>query len=178
MTRVSGLGDRAGLGFEGLVGADGRSYSLSMVAGRLATVLIFTSNGCPTARSYEERLIAQQRRWDDQGIQLVAINSNNPYLSPVDTLEEMTARSTERGFNFPYLKDPDGVVARRYGAICTPHVIVLDGAGTIVYSGRIDDSRIGDSIRSRDLETVIAALIAGQPISVESTEPFGCSIVW
>jgi hypothetical protein len=175
---VRGLGDRSGVSFEGLISTDGQPCSMSAVAGERATVLIFTSNGCPTARSYEGRLIALQRRWNDDGVRLVAINSNNPYLSPADTLEEMARRSTERGFNFPYLKDADGTVARSCGAVCTPHVIVLDDTRTIVYSGRIDDSRTGSTIRNHDLETVIEDLIAGQQVSVESTEPFGCSIVW
>ena len=103
MARGSEPGERPGVSFDGLISTAGQPCSMSAVAGERATVLIFTSNGCPTARSYEERLIAFQRRWNDNGVRLVAINSNNPYLSPVDTLEEMARRSAERGFNFPYL---------------------------------------------------------------------------
>ena len=51
---------------------------------------------------------------------MLAVNSNNPHLSPPDTYEEMIRRSAERPANYPYLKDEDGVVAKAYGAICTP----------------------------------------------------------
>jgi peroxiredoxin len=175
---ADGAPDRAGPDFRALIGVDGQRHSLSALAGQQATVLVFTSNGCPTARSYEDRLIRAQRRWHADGVRLVAINSNNPHLSPSDTLQEMAGRSVRSGFNFPYLKDADGAVARSYGAICTPHAVVLDSALTIVYSGRIDDSRTGATIRNRDLEAAVAALVAGQPVAVRATEPFGCSIIW
>jgi peroxiredoxin len=170
--------ERAGPYFEDLVGADGQRHSLSALAGQRATVLVFTSNGCPTARSYEDRLIELQRRWQAAGVRLVAINSNNPHLSPPDTLQEMVSRSAWRGFNFPYLKDVDGAVARSYGVICTPHTVLLDSNLTIVYTGRIDDSRTGARIRNPDLETAIEDTVAGRPVSIERTEPFGCSIIW
>lgn len=150
MASAEGTHERPG--FEDLIGADSQRHSLAALAGQRATVLVFTSNGCPTARSYENRLIGLQRRWHADGVRLVAINSNNPHLSPADTPEEMARRAALRGFNFPYLKDADGAVARSYGAICTPHAVVLDSALTIAYSGRIDDSRTGTTIRNRDLE--------------------------
>ena len=93
---------------------DGRDHSLRASAGDAATVVVFVSNGCPTARAYEERLIALQGKWRLSGVQLVAINSNNASLSPPDTFAEMVRRSTQGRFTFPYLKDADG--ARRQGA--------------------------------------------------------------
>jgi hypothetical protein len=90
----------------------------------------------------------------------------------------MVKRATERKFNFPYLKDADGAVAKGFGAICTPHAFVLDGERKIVYSGRIDDSRVGDKITSRDLENALADLVAGRAVAVRRTNPFGCAIVW
>jgi hypothetical protein len=59
-----------------------------------------------------------------------------------------------------------------------PHAFVVNGDREIVYSGRIDDSRLGDRITSRDLENAVSDLSAGRPIRARQTEPFGCSIVW
>jgi aminoglycoside phosphotransferase len=61
---------------------------------------------------------------------------------------------------------------------CTPHAVVLDSDLAIVYSGRIDDSRTGAAIRSRDLEAAVADITAGRPVGIEETEAFGCSIIW
>lgn len=164
--------------FEGIRGVDGRNHSLSSLAGARATVVVFIGNGCPTVRSYEGRLMAMANAWRSADVELVAINSNNASLSPSDTLAQMAGRSTNRAYNFAYLKDADGAVARRYGAVCTPHAFVLDSRHRIVYQGRIDDSRMGNTITSHDLENAVADIVAGRPVAVGETEPFGCTIVW
>ena len=161
-----------------LPGVDGEHHSLSSLAGQTATAVVFVGNGCPTARAYEDRLMVLQDAHHHAGVRVVAINANNPHLSPPDTFSEMVKRATQRTFNFPYLKDADGTAAKAFGAICTPHAFVLDGELKVVYSGRIDDSRVGDKIASRDLENAVADLVAGRPVAVARTDPFGCRIVW
>ena len=118
------------------------------------------------------------RTWRPSGVELIAINPNNASLSPPDTLEQMIKRASTQEYNFPYLKDDDGAVARSYGAVCTPHAFVLDTHYRIVYRGRIDDSRMGKTITNRDLENAVADVVAGRTVTVSETEPFGCSIVW
>ena len=146
--------------------------------GKRGAVVVFVANGCPTARAYEERLNALSTQARVGGLELVAVNSNNASLSPPDTVPEMQRRARERGFKFPYVKDSDGQLARRFGAVCTPHAFLLDREQHVLYSGRIDDSRLGDRITSRDLENAIKDVLAGREIQVPHTEPFGCSIVW
>jgi len=141
-------------------------------------VLMFTSNGCPTVRAFEDRLGALQTANAATRVRLVAINANNPYLSPGDSLAEMTKRAADRAYPFPYLKDSDGAVARAYGAVCTPHVFVADERRAIRYQGRIADSRNPEKVTTPDLENAIAALLAGRGVDPAVTEPFGCSIVW
>ena len=106
--------------FRNLPGVDGKCYSLSSYADKPVLVLMFSCNGCPTVKAEEERMIAIQEVYAHKGMQLVAINSNNPYLSPADTFPEMVQRAQEKRFNFPYLKDEDGSVADAFGAISTP----------------------------------------------------------
>lgn len=161
-----------------LRGVDGKHHSLSSLAGPRATVVVFIGNGCPTVRAYEQRLITLQETWRSRGVHVVAINANNSFLSPPDTFEEMVKRATVQRFNFPYLKDEDRAVAKSFAAICTPHAFVLDSSLRVAYAGRIDDSRVGDKITSRDLENAVADVVAGGPAAVSRTDPFGCSIVW
>jgi hypothetical protein len=142
--------------------------------GSTGAVLVFVANGCPTARAYEERLNLLADRVRAHGLNLVAINSNNPALSPPDTPEEMRKRT----YRFPYVKDSDSALARSFGAVCTPHAFLLDRDLNVQYQGRIDDSRMGDRITSPDLENAIDDVLAGREVRVPMTEPFGCSIVW
>jgi peroxiredoxin len=163
---------------EPLRGIDGGEHSLASLAEEKATVVVFMANGCPTVRNYEERLKAAHAMWRAAGVQLVAINSNNPSLSPADTLAEMAKRASTRRFTFPYLKDREGVLAKAFAATCTPHAFVLDKDLRIVYEGRIDDSRMGTRVTCHDLSNAVAEVIAGRRVGVERTEPFGCGIVW
>lgn len=161
-----------------LQGADGRRHSLHSLMGDQATVVVFVGNGCPTVRAYEQRLMRMHESDGTGSVRVIAINSNNPYLSPPDTLDEMRSRAKAQRLSYPYLKDVDGTVARAFGAVCTPHAFLLDRSGTVVYAGRIDDSRMGDTITSHDLTDAINDVLAGRPPGVSRTEPFGCSIVW
>jgi thiol-disulfide isomerase/thioredoxin len=144
------------------------------LVGTKGAVVVFVANGCPTARAYEDRLNALADKARANGIAMVAVNSNNPALSPPDSAEEMSKRT----YRFPYVKDSDGSLAKEFGAVCTPHAFLLDGDRQVLYAGRIDDSRLGDRITSTDLENAMGDLIAGRDVRVSRTEPFGCSIVW
>jgi peroxiredoxin len=170
------LGGRAP-DFGELKGADGKSYRLSSFDDKPVLALVFISNGCPTVRVYDDRLIALQNAHGDKGLQVVALNSNNPYLSPADSFIEMVRRLNEAGYNFPYLKDADGNVARSYGAISTPHAFVFDRDRKLRYQGRIDDSRDPSKVTSHDLEDALVAVLEGRAVEVPGTQSFGCAIV-
>ena len=163
--------------FRNLPGVDGERYSLSSFADKPVLVLLFSCNGCPTVKAEEERMIAIQEAYAHQGVQLVAINSNNAYLSPADTFPEMMKRAQEKRFNFPYLKDEDGRVADAFGAISTPHIFVLDSGRILRYKGRIDDSRDPAKATYSDLEHALEDVLTHRTVRVPLTKPFGCTIV-
>jgi hypothetical protein len=164
--------------FSDLLATDGMRYSLSSFDNARLLALAFISNGCPTVRVYEDRLADIQQRYSDQGVQLVAVNANNPHLSPGDAYPEMVKRAKEQGFGFPYLKDADGALARALGAVCTPHVFVFDQERRLRYQGRVDDARDRTRVTTADLENALQSLLAGKPLTTSITEPFGCAIVW
>jgi peroxiredoxin len=161
-----------------LLGVDGERYSLSSFQDKRLLVLLFISNGCPTVKACQDRMIKIQRDYSGNSVQLLALNSNNSYLSPADTYAEMVLKVREKGFNFPYVKDEDRRVARAYGAICTPHVFLLDEERRLRYKGRIDDSRNPERVTVSDLRNAIEDLLANRPLRVSETTPFGCSIIW
>jgi peroxiredoxin len=161
-----------------LLGTDGRQYSLSTFHAEKLLVLIFSSNGCPTVKACEDRMISIQKDYRARSVQLLAINSNNEHLSSVDNYDEMVKRSNDKKFNFPYVKDADQSVARSYGAICTPHVFVLDTNRMLRYRGGIDDSRDPSRVTSTDLRNTLDDLLVHGNVRVSETKPFGCSIIW
>ena len=161
-----------------LKGVDGKTYSLESFRDKRVLVVIFSCNHCPVVKAYEDRMIAIQRDYEPQGVQLVAINSNDDKAFPEDSFDNMVKRAREKGFNFPYLRDETQEVARAYGPTVTPEVFVFDEARTLVYHGRIDDSKDPNSVTRHDLRNVLDSLLRGEKPPITETRPFGCSIKW
>jgi peroxiredoxin len=170
------LGSKAP-GFD-LPGVDGKRHSLDSFGASQALVVIFSCNHCPYVRDYEDRMVSIQGDYASKGVQLVAINSNDEKAYPEDSFPEMVKRANARGFNFPYLRDESQKVVEAYGGVCTPHAFAFDRERVLRYRGRIDDSREASKVTSRDLRNALDDLLAGKPVRVPDTRPFGCSIKW
>ena len=161
-----------------LKAVDARSYSLKDFGDRKVLVIVFSCNHCPYVQAYEDRMVRMQRDYSGKGVTLVAINSNDDHDYPEDSFENMIRRAKDKGFNFPYLRDETQDVARKYGAICTPHVFAFDAKQTLQYKGRIDDNRNSADVKTHDLRNALDAILAGRKPLVQETRPFGCSIKW
>jgi len=161
-----------------LPGVDGRSHSLASFSNKPILVVVFSCNHCPYVKAYEDRMVEIQRAYGAEGVQLVAINSNDESSYPEDSFPEMVKRAKEKGFNFPYLRDQSQSVVDAYGAVCTPHVFAFDKERRLRYRGRIDDSRDPKAVTVNDLRNALDDLLASREVKVPETRPFGCSIKW
>jgi peroxiredoxin len=161
-----------------LKGIDGKTHSLDELKGERSTVVVFTCNHCPFAQAYEDRLISLAKSLADKGVRFVAINANDPAVSPDDSFEKMADRAKEKGFPYPYLFDATQEVAKAYGAQVTPHVFVFDSGGVLRYRGRVDDNAKTGQVTSPDLKNALEAVLAGKPVPTAATTAFGCSVKW
>ena len=172
-----------------LPGVDGRNYSFKDFADKEILVIIFTCNHCPTAQSYEDRIIQMVKDYSDQGVGFVAISPNDPgsvrpdelgYTDLGDELEDMKIRAEYKHFNFPYLYDGQTEeTSLKYGPVATPHVFILDNERNLRYAGRIDDSEdVVTPETKHDTKNALEELLAGKEVSVAKTKTFGCSIKW
>lgn len=176
-TRAFAIGETV-TALPGLVALNGETCSLHSFDGNDALVLAFLGDACPAVKACAESLVGLQQTLGPRRAKLIGVNSNNPYMSPRDTLAEMTRWAGEMNLNFPYLKDPEGAVARRLGVTNTPHFVVLDQAWRLRYRGRMFDSRDPVRATTHDLEDAVESVLAGRPIGIPETHPLGCSIVW
>jgi len=152
-------------------------------------VIVFTCNHCPTAQAYEPRLKKLVTDYKGKGVALVAISPNDDkavrldelgYTDVGDSFEDMKIRVKDKQWNFPYLYDGDDQkVSKAYGPMTTPHVFIFDEQRKLRFAGRIDNNeRDAGKVTSRDTRNAIDALLAGQPVPVQTTKTFGCSIKW
>ena len=161
---------------DGLLGTDGLRHAVDDGPERTATVVVFSSNRCPTAKAYDGRMNALQREYARRGVSVIAINSNDPHLQPDESYARMVERAADGGFTFPYVVDAGQSVAKAFGASCTFHVFLLDGSRRVRYQGRFDDSRIPERVTSHDLLDALDDVLAGLPVRQAVTRPFGCSL--
>ncbi len=162
-----------------LKATDGMTYSLDSFKNSGAIVLSFTCNHCPYAMAYEDRFIALAKEFMPRGVSFAAINPNDAKNYPDDSFENMKKRAQEKKFPFAYLHDESQSVAKAYGAVCTPHLFVIDGSRKVVYEGRIDDNwKQPQDAKSHDLRNALEAVLANKPVPKPNTPPMGCSIKW
>ncbi len=161
-----------------LKGTDGNYYSIKSFSGKKAFVVVFSCNHCPYVQAYEDRLISIQADYMSD-LQVITINSNDDVKYPEDSFEQMIERSGFKKFNFPYLRDEDQLVAKKFGATHTPEIFLFDFEYKLVFHGKIDDNWQNESIvKTKYLRTAIEELLAGKKISVPETFTIGCTIKW
>lgn len=171
-----------------LPGTDKKYHSLSDYDSASVLVIIFTSNHCPTAQAYEERIKAIVEDYSDKNVQVIGISPNSPigllyeelgYSDLGDSYEDMIIRDEAHHFNFPYLYDGDDQkVALSYGPVATPHCFVFDEERVLQYVGRIDASEKPGTANGEDLRNAIDAVLAHTALSQPITKTFGCSTKW
>jgi peroxiredoxin len=143
-----------------------------------ATVLVFTSNACPYALAWHDRLQQVARDYAGRGVETVQIVSNDDQLQPADSLDAMRARERAGEIAGRYLKDAEQAVARRYGATATPEVYVVDSHGVIRYHGVPDVDHDDPKQAARLVRDALDSVLSGQPVAVPETSPAGCSLKW
>ena len=171
MARLA-LGDPAP-GFD-LPGIDGGSHSTEDYAGRPLAV-VFSCVHCPYVVAWEDRLNDVAREYEGRA-GLLAVNSNAGYLG--DSVEDMQARSEEKGFAFPFLYDDTQEVAQAYGAVRTPEVFLFDSGHRLVYHGTPDSDHQDPGGAEPYLRDALEAVLAGETPRVQEVPPVGCTIKW
>lgn len=161
-----------------LPGVDGRNHSLEEYADAPVLVLVQSCNHCPYVLAWEGRINALQREYDDRGVRIVAISSNDAKAYPADSFERMIEHSREAGYSFDYLYDESQEIARALGSQRTPEAFVFDADRRLVYHGAVDDNREEDQVTTHYLRDAIEAPLAGETPPVSDTPPVGCTVKW
>jgi peroxiredoxin len=165
-------------GFE-LPDAWGKKHSLRNIAGKNGTVIVFACNHCPFVIHLAKTLGAFAKVVAEQGISTIAINSNDLENYPQDGPGPMKEFAAESGWDFPYLIDETQMIAKSYGAACTPDFFLLDNEGKVIYAGQFDETRpsSGQPANGADMIAAINALLAAQP-PAKGIPSSGCNIKW
>lgn len=156
---------------------DGKEFTLTELAGKKGTLVVFSCNACPWAKKWEGRIASLGNNFAKKGVGVVVINSNDPGVNPEDGYDVMQTRADKLKMKFPYVVDATSDVARTFGATRTPEAFLFDADGKLVYHGTIDDNANDTkAVKARYLETALASVVSGKPVATAETKSMGCGI--
>jgi peroxiredoxin len=162
-----------------LPATNGKTVDLNSFKGKYV-VLEWTNNGCPyVRRHYGTGNMQKLQAWaKEKDVVWLSIVSSGPgkqgHVSPEEGAELVKAQRIQSAF---YLLDSDGKVGKAYGAKTSPHMFVIDPKGAIIYNGAIDDQPNGDAKTANNyVRAALEEAMAGKPVSVPTSQPYGCGI--
>ena len=163
-----------------LTDTTGATVSISDFDSAKAVLIVFMCNHCPFVKHIIDDFVRLATEYQDKGVAIVAINSNDVETYPDDRPETMVQVAKQKSFSFPYLYDETQEVAKAYRAACTPDFFLFDRDRKLVYRGQMDDSRPGNGkpITGADLRAALDAVLAGRPVSQQQKPSMGCNIKW
>ncbi len=163
-----------------LTDLDGRTVSSDDVRGARATLVAFICPHCPFVKHIRQEFASFAREYEDRGLAVVAINSNDLVAFPKDGVDGMREEARSAGYGFPYLLDERQEVAKAFRAACTPDLFLFDAAGSLAYRGQFDDSRPGNgvAVTGADLRAAADAVLGGRPAGETQKPSVGCNIKW
>ena len=166
-----------------LTDINGNQHSLSSFKGK-TVVLEWVNPECPfVVKHYDKsgNMPKTQKTATSDGVVWLQINSGHPGAQgDFDPAKVADWQKRNAVASTAYFRDQDGKVGKLYDARTTPHMYVVDPAGTLVYAGGIDDIR---SSKPEDIakatnyvNAALSDLKAGQAVRTKNSQPYGCSV--
>ncbi len=160
---------------------NGKTVKLSDYAGKIVVIESYNSD-CPFCNNQYKTGAMQALQSDlaAKGVVWLIVNSVNPKNFSHRTPEQARAEMADRKITAnAWIDDSSGAIGHLYGMETTPHMFVIDKTGTLVYDGAIDDKPdpSHDPKTARNyVREAVDDLLAGKPIEVSQTKPYGCAV--
>lgn len=160
----------------------GKSHTLSDLRGKFV-VLEWHNQGCPyVGKHYNSGNMQKlQREWTSKGVVWFTVVSSAPgeqgHVTPEQSRQYVTERNAAPT---AVLLDASGEIGRKYGARTTPHMIVINRDGVVVYNGALDDKPTTDVAdvagAANHVSAALADAMAGRQVATPTTQPYGCNV--
>ena len=160
---------------------DNQLISLDDIKGKKATLIMFICNHCPYVKAVIKDLVKDCNDLKSDGVNTVAIMSNDTKNYPEDSFENMVLFAKENNFNsISYVIDETQEIAKKYNAVCTPDFFGYNKGLKLQYRGRYRELKDlkpvinGDS----DLKIALKMIAQTQKGPDEQIPSMGCNIKW
>ncbi len=158
----------------------GKQISLADFADRQGLLVMFISVHCPFVKHIQAELALLGHDYQQQGLGIVAISSNDAEKYPDDAPASLKALAESADLSYPICYDADQSVAKIYTAACTPDFFLFDRDRLLSYRGQLDASRPsnGQPVTGKDLRAAITSVLAGETVDSNQRPSIGCNIKW
>jgi len=159
---------------------DGKTISEEDFQASPALLVAFICPHCPFVKHVRQGFARFVKEYQERGLAVVGINSNDVDAFPEDGLGGMKKEAAAAGYTFPYLRDESQKIAQAFRAACTPDLFLFDRGRRLAYRGQFDDSRPGNAkpVTGADLRAAADAVLAGRPAPEIQKASIGCNIKW
>ena len=160
---------------------NGKTVKLSDYKGKIVVIESYNSD-CPFCNNQYKTGAMQdlQKDLEAKGVVWLLVNSVNPKNFSHRTPEQAKAEIADKKIVAnAWIDDSAGTIGHLYGMETTPHMFVIAKDGTLAYDGAIDNmpDPSHDPRTARNyVKEAVDDLIAGKPVEVSSTKPYGCSV--
>ena len=163
-----------------LKSTDNEIIQLNDIKGENGTLVMFICNHCPYVIAIIEDIVEDCKNLKELGIKMVAICSNDSINYPEVSFNKMIKFHKDHNFNFPYLLDETQVVAKNYGAVCTPDFFGYNKNLELQYRGRIRELKNLKPVKSgeSDLFKAMKKISETGNGPKEQSPSMGCGIKW
>ena len=157
------------------------SISLKDIMGEKATLIMFICNHCPYVKAIIKELIIDCNELKKDGINTVAIMSNDTNNYPEDSFENMIKFAEANNFgSINYLIDETQEIAKKYGAVCTPDFFGYNKNLELQYRGRFRELKDLKPLNDgeSDLKLAMKMIAKNQKGPKKQIPSMGCNIKW
>ncbi len=160
---------------------NGKTIKLSDYKGKIVVLESYNSD-CPFCHNHYKSGAMQelQKNLAAKDVVWLIVDSvsmkNSSYRTPEQARQEM---ADEKITATAWIDDHEGTIGHLYDMKTTPHMFVIAKDGTLAYDGAIDNrpQPFGDPRTAKNyVSTAVDEVIAGKPVTVAQSKPYGCAV--
>jgi len=160
---------------------NGKAIKLSDYKGKIVVLESYNSD-CPFCNNQYKTGAMQEleKGMAGKGVVWLIVNSVNPnnpsHRTPEQARQEIADKKIIAA---AWIDDSSGAVGHLYDMKTTPDMYVIDKDGVLVYQGAIDnkpDPQHDPHTARNYVREAVDSLLAGQPVPVAQTKPYGCGV--
>jgi peroxiredoxin len=162
--------------------ANGKTITLAQYQGKYV-VLEWHNKDCPYVKAQYQggNMQKLQKEWTGKGVIWLSIDSSAVGKEGfVDAAGAKADIKKTGAAPTAMIIDASGAIGHSYDALTTPHMFVIDPKGTLIYNGAIDSSNSNDKVEVATAKNYVSQALtesmAGKPVSLATSKPFGCSV--